>query len=453
MSSCAALPTNYLWTWDHSTNWVLDDPGLQTWGCYNPYTKRPETYVEDYRRLTDMCVESGFGGILIWGFLRDSHGGVAAAQEVASYAASQGVRILPGLGTTDFGGAYYEGRHEFNLETFLERHPECAMIEKDGTPARQRLCPTHPKAIDWVKRGAEWLMETFEIGGVNLENGDFLTCYCPRCRERYMELADAVEYYKGQLDGYGPSLEALGPYLKDKWITYATYSGFNPTALHGDAPLGADTAGGGVPTFVDVFPDEAIGQWTLTCMVRPQPLPLTNYLDCGVPEEVYDNPRWPRGIKVPTRRGVGFLHQASQWGDTRYRQMVSCVKEACLRAPESGLEGVVIHGELTDRYTPWWLNYQALVHFSQRPQDTLRDFARERLAPELGGEDEAQTFIEALALWDAGEDVSAITQDAHRYSNKHSASPTRETCRRAQRWIWLCYLLVRRDCQWTPGFF
>ena len=29
-----ALPNSYFWTWDHSTNWVLDDPGLQNEGCF-----------------------------------------------------------------------------------------------------------------------------------------------------------------------------------------------------------------------------------------------------------------------------------------------------------------------------------------------------------------------------------------------------------------------------------
>jgi hypothetical protein len=80
------LPHSYFWTWDHSTNWVLDDPGMQTWGCYNKYLKRPETYVEDYRRLTDLCAGLGIGGIVVWGFLRDSHGGIESARRVASNA-------------------------------------------------------------------------------------------------------------------------------------------------------------------------------------------------------------------------------------------------------------------------------------------------------------------------------------------------------------------------------
>src|SRR5438874_1282181 len=128
----SALPNSYFWTWDHSTNWVLDDPGTQVSGCYNAYIKRPETYVEDYCRLTDLSANLGIKGIAIWGFLRDAHGGVEAAKRVASYAASKGVAILPGFGTTWYGGAYYEGDHPYSLTSFLKKHPDAAMIHSDG---------------------------------------------------------------------------------------------------------------------------------------------------------------------------------------------------------------------------------------------------------------------------------------------------------------------------------
>ena len=82
------LPSSYFWTWDQSTNWVLDDPGIVNFGSWNKYLKKPETYVEDYKRLTDMALSLDIKGIVIWGFLRDSHGGIEYAKKVASYAKS-----------------------------------------------------------------------------------------------------------------------------------------------------------------------------------------------------------------------------------------------------------------------------------------------------------------------------------------------------------------------------
>jgi hypothetical protein len=415
----ASLPITYLWTWDHSTNWVLDDPGLQVAGCQNRYWKRPETFIEDYCRLTDLCARLGFGGIVIFGFLRDDHGGVEAAKTVAAYAASKGVRIMPGVGTTAYGGSYYEGNHEFNLETLVRKDPDCARTDQKGNRSFG-LCPTHPTVVRWMTEGIQWLMETFPIGGVNLENGDFQVCYCKRCQQVAREMGDMPEHFKAQLLGYGPAIKALGPYLRDKWIVYATYTGFAPGQPKEEIPIYTHYIGDTPLPFAKEFPPEVIAQWTLSGMVRKNheearrsgctltgmtfnnPLPLTAFLDNGRPEAVYDNPDWPRGIKPPNLHSVGYMHQSTQCWGTRCSQIISTIKEGCLRSTESGLEGLSINGETSNRCVPWALNYLAFAHFIRHPEDDLRGFARGTLAPELGDEKEAQLYVEVLAHWDAG---------------------------------------------------
>jgi hypothetical protein len=60
--------------------------GQIDWGCINAYVKAPEAYVADYRRLIDWASRNRFNGVIVWGFLRDSHGGIAAAQTICKYA-------------------------------------------------------------------------------------------------------------------------------------------------------------------------------------------------------------------------------------------------------------------------------------------------------------------------------------------------------------------------------
>ena len=113
---------------------MLDDTGLQNSGCRNVYLKQPHVFLEDYRRLVDAASALGVGGIVLWGFLRDQHGGVAHAKRVVEYAASKNVAIYPGVGTTCYGGIYYQGDHRYSLSRFLEKNPDARMMDSDGSP-------------------------------------------------------------------------------------------------------------------------------------------------------------------------------------------------------------------------------------------------------------------------------------------------------------------------------
>src|SRR3990167_10208365 len=77
-----ALPYRFFWTWDHSTNWYLEQCGMQEIGFANPYSKPMNGFLEDYCRLIDFMSLHRINGITIYGFLRDSHGGIEAAQEL-----------------------------------------------------------------------------------------------------------------------------------------------------------------------------------------------------------------------------------------------------------------------------------------------------------------------------------------------------------------------------------
>lgn len=399
-----ALPSSYFWTWDHSANWVLDDPGLQNGGCYNRYLKHPDTFVEDYRRLADLSSGLGIKGIVIWGFLRDSHGGVEYAKRVADYAARRGVAVMPGVGTTWYGGVYYEGDHPYSLRRLLEKYPEARMLNADGSPhawgGEYGACLAHPAYQEWLAEALDWLYREFQIGGVNLENGDMLVDHHPmiaRLREQWP--ADDPEPFFHQGMSYKQALHAIGDRLPGTLATYATYTGFNPTErLAQNAGMGKHP-----PAMLKMLPDKAICQWTLTGMLLPHALPLTAYLDDGAPPGAFDNPNWPVGLRPSSPRSVGFVHQGSQWSRVgRYECIVSHIKEACLRAYRAGMEGVSIHGEVTSRYIPWALNYLAFSHFVHWPEDTVRDFGRKTLSHVLGSEEDGEAFAVVLSHWDAG---------------------------------------------------
>ncbi len=120
------------WTWDHSTNWELSQVGQQEIGVFNPYGKPPSGYLGDYKRCVDFCSENRISAIVIYGFLRDSHGGVEAGQELCRYANERGVRILPGIAIGSYGGIYWEGNSSWNLATWLKDNPQHAASLERG---------------------------------------------------------------------------------------------------------------------------------------------------------------------------------------------------------------------------------------------------------------------------------------------------------------------------------
>jgi hypothetical protein len=458
----SALPNSFFWTWDHSTNWMLDDPGMQVDGCYNRYLKRPETFLEDYRRLTDLAAGLGIKGITIFGFLRDSHGGEDYARRVAAYAAARGVAIVPGLGTNWYRGPYYEGDHRFHLPTFLARHPDARVLDRDGRVRTFNgecgASPAHPAFREWLAESLRWLFEEFEIGGLNLENGDMLEDYNPLTQAMRKDWpAEDPEPFFFQGLCYKHALEPIRERLAQNIITYATYTGFSPTAgVRQNEGMGRRP-----PAMLEVLPAEAIAQWTLTGMMRPDPVPLTAYLDDGAPEAAFDNPKWPRDLRPPNRRSVGFLHQGSQWSaGSRYSCVVGTIKEACLRAFRAGLEGVSIHGEVTARFVPAALNYLAFSHFTHWPEDTLREFGRKTLGQVLGSEEHGEAYAEILAHWDAGTLTAEHARQAApgRYGFRAvvsgSACDTPAEFERYHFWRWLEQMVARRssrnDCGPLP---
>ena len=214
-----ALPYRTFWNWDHTTNWEMTQIGVQEIGVMNPYHKPPEGFLADFKRVVDFMSMNRIAAIAIYGFLRDSHGGIEAAQELCRYANERGVRIMPGVAINAYGGVVWEMDHDYNLANWLRRHPELAAqmerpagfkIDDLAFPLffpigdySVRGCPSKAENQRWMEEGIAWLAETFEVGGINIEAGDYGVCGCADCRARRAAREDA-----NRRQGYAESLVA-----------------------------------------------------------------------------------------------------------------------------------------------------------------------------------------------------------------------------------------------------
>jgi hypothetical protein len=430
------------WNWDHSTNWDLEQIGVQEVGVMNPYGKPPAGFLDDFKTCVDFMSMHRVGALVIYGFLRDSHGGTEAAQELCRYAAERGVRILPGVANLAYGGIYWEGDHEFNLGTWLRKHPHLAatmerpigfQIPGLGFPLsfpRSEYglsgCPSKPENQQWMQDGIAWLTETFDLGGINFEAGDYGVCGCPECSQRRADREDAQRregyaesWSHADMADFFPRLYETAISRKpDLWMySELQWDNLLDSEAHGD--------------FLSVLPKGGIYQHTLN---RPYWDRVKQELTAG----------YVRGL--PTDINVFRCQFACQWGGDRRTERYffngRIFEAQAKKAKETAIDGLTIWGEPSPFHTSVELSYLAYARFAWDPELTWDQFLTEEAAPRLGGVDAAVTFIDLMTELDEHPSIDAARLRAMRAATIDGLTHADDGI--ARRWTWLANRIDQR---------
>ena len=415
------------WTWDHSMDWRPLTRGIQEFGCGDPYYKDPEEFINDYKNLIDFSAEHGFNGIVIYGFLRDTHGGIEAAQELCNYGRESGVPIIPGIGVLTYGGVYWEGNHEFNLSNWLERHPhligELPRVSNPFIWYHRIGCPSREENQRWMQDAIQWLCETFDIGGINLETGDYGICVCKECRSRFsdrpehpktLQIGDNVWSLEDMVELLPPLIEIaqkINPEILPICESYMDYF--------------LDT------TKTDILknlPEAAILQFSVTGSYWPR---FKQEMDLQLASQ------------LPPHEKIIRTEMGSQWYDNaRFKLVAREFSELTKQVARLGMEGISIWGEVSANNTANEINYLSVSYFAEHPGASWEDFINVQLAPLLGGEEEAEFFVTLL------ESEEITPTDLERAKNILGGMSERYY----QRWLWLVSHLYKRsqNPNWVP---
>ncbi len=421
-----AFSKRIFWNWDFLTNWDNDlrkvhetlsiDPGAKQYA----YQTAPDAYNVHFERVVDFAADHKLNGLIIWGFCADAHGGIPAAQRLSRYAKDRSVRVLPGVGTVIYSGFYHGGDSPYYLPAWLRTRPDVRrMIGKDGKPI-DAPCPSDPNLYRWLEDGARWFFTTFpDIGGVNLEHGDFFECHCPECKAQRAKPENDPNFYWDMMVSQVPVVNAAHKINPDLWMTYSPYDGYRKEMM--SAP----------PRFLKQFPPDAITQWTYTGMVATEN-------------------GWPDDLKPPpgAKHSIGLLHQGSFWDGPKqwwgspgqtYALVPEIIQKACARAIKDESEGLEIVGQIGIASPQNELNYLAFEEFTWHPQQTMEGWIANRLPPLYGGVEKARRFIAIVS--DATTDSDAIAQGQKEAEATASALTDP---RQARRWSNLAMELSRR---------
>lgn len=341
-----------LWCWDARMTWD-DEPDaiLQTMASADrsfPYPKKAESFTAGFRRLIDYCAEAGIHGVIVWGFLRDAHGGVKAAADLCKYASDRGVAILPGVGLCSYGGCYFEGDHPFNLNSYLRKHPErvsMALAPGGNRPVTPLLDPSLEANRTWWRDGLEWMLETFQIGGVDFEMGDFIVNPSPEAKSARKALGfEADENIQDMVVATRDLITRAIKLKPDGVFINSTYRGYQQIM--------------GFPRmdYVAALPKQTVWQYTLGNMVRKTDFPMC-----------FEG--------APDHRKYGYLHWFNISTATVDKDYVSEIARVFPGLHHLGFDFVGTYGELSARNNPVAdHNYRAQVAWANNPNLALSDF-------------------------------------------------------------------------------
>jgi hypothetical protein len=416
----------WFWNWDVRTNWDLLDHDnvyvpthqLPKTDSVRAWFKRPEAFVNNMKLVIDYMSEHKLNGLILWGFLRDNHGGVPAALEVCRYANERGVKIIPGAGIDrHYGGFYHEGNHEFNLETRAEQNPRLRSIDKNGNAEPRTLCLDLPENREWVERGFRWLYKTFPIGGVNVEFAEHSTCYNAECVEARKRQGGAETDFSKDLARIVPFvMKTIHDVAPDTWMSYVTYGGFTPAMK--DAP----------PLHVRAAPEYAICQWTLTNMLTdlvPTRSRRSSKTEPWTPG-LYESP-WPEGLRPPAGNYIGYIHWNAFYTHNQKGFFVDAYREAARKAHRHGFQGIDTYGEESPEFPNVELSYLAFSEFTFNPEMSDAEFLSKRVAPLYGGEQAGRLALEIarrvgpVRIGAAPQDMTELVELA--YQGRRLAEP------------------------------
>jgi hypothetical protein len=380
----------YRWfrNWDNRTNWDLTDSDSRFAAEFatalrtSPYENSPEAHLRDLKKTIDFMSEHRLNGLVLWGFLRDSHGGVAAAQELCRYAQERGVRILPGVGLGGYGGFFYDGNHQFNLRSWTEAHPELRAVDEKGNFRDNAICPEKPENRRWFREGLEWLYQTFQIGGLSLEAGEFFVCHSEDCKQARQAMGGGdPDYLKDMARIVSFAAQEARKLDPNTWVSYFTNVGFDFDSLRNPrgAPLSSkQSVPPFPPEFVQRIPEYAICQWDLTPMIQ--------------------SGAWPSPFKASAKSSVGFLRWSNVPTKSQQELYPKRLEEVTHHAISSNLEGLGMYGELSPENPNVELNYLIFGEFAFNPATDLGDFFRFKISRLYGGEEPARKVMKILDL-------------------------------------------------------
>jgi hypothetical protein len=405
---------------------MLNCPGAQTIGANNYYSRTEQWFEGDYTRLLEYCGRHHIDAVVVWGLLRDHHGGLESAKRLCDVAARNRVRLLAGVGLCAYGGVYYDGDSPYSLDLRLQKHPELKAVTASGEPLEFRArvygnktfyhaCPSRKENQEHIAESLQWLFKNLPLDGVQIESGDTGTCQCKLCRARRHYPTGKFSWEDLALL-HPIAIEAIRGVKPDAWICCETYSHPQPYAGTEEHPKFGDGKTAWADECLAKIPDGVFIEW------------VYDQIGKGLPKRIWT----PAGDVDKRHRNIMRAHFSTYWSGTRGELAIDKIAIMAQESMAHGSDVISLFGEVSPFQTGAELNYLALENFGSaaNPKADLNLFLRDVAAPLLGGESHAHDYLKHAKLKTKPEQIPRAVKDIY----KRCGSLPPEA---ARRWAWL----------------
>jgi hypothetical protein len=419
------------WTWDHSTEWALNHAGAKTIGSSETYGRNTPIFLEDFTTLLEWCGRHHVDAVIVWGLLRDSHGGLESVKQLCDIAARNEVRLLCGVGLNSYGGVYYEGSSPYNLERHLVEHPDLYSVDSagnrivmNGPHVTYHACPSRSENQEFAAESLRWLFKNLPLGGVQVETGDTGVCCCALCLKRRQHPATQCSWEDMALM-YPLAAQAIRSVSSEAWIVCETYAHPEPFAGTTAAPGFGDGKPAWADACLDQFPKGKgiFVQWVCDDFIKPRQ--RKTWTNAGI-------------VSNAQRQNVMRAHLGSYWtGRQRGELSIDWIAEMVHQSMVHGFDGITMFGEVSPFDTGAELNYLALENYGSaaNPNADLEVFLKNVAAPLLGGDKYAHDYLQYAKLIYERQNIPGALKEI--YPRCATMPPDV-----ARRWVWLANYLA-----------
>ncbi|MFH1568723.1 MAG: hypothetical protein ABIL09_12060, partial [Gemmatimonadota bacterium] len=179
------------------TGWISEYVSRPLPGAWPQIPLDDET-LADFGRHFDLCRESGYTEVVVWGPFVDRRWPLDLA---ACVAGDRGERVLRLIEAAHARGLQIHcglGLYSWGFEAVIAAFPEVCRTN------RRVMCPAVPAAWEWMVRVLDFVLQ-FPFDGLNLQSADQGRCECAACVE-----LTTVEYH-ARLNG------RVADYVRRRW--------------------------------------------------------------------------------------------------------------------------------------------------------------------------------------------------------------------------------------------